>query len=219
MSPAEFTGRPWLNKDEDKYLHLGLSASHKNIDGMIRYRQRPEAHLSDRFVDTNPIPADSAFLWGTEAALVLGSFTLQGEYIDTDINAPSGIADYDFSGYSAQMSYMLTGENRKYKSGSGSFDKIKPKNPFEGFGKGGKGAWELGARYSTINLDHGLIRGGEMDNVTLGVNWYINTNLKLMLNYIHGEVERDVDTFIPIAIIPAYDDDFDTIMTRLQVVW
>jgi phosphate-selective porin OprO/OprP len=212
-------GRPWLNEDEDKYLHVGASASYKNIDGTIRYRQRPEIHLSDRFVDTNPVPADSAFLWGTEAALVLGSFSLQGEYIATDVDAPTGIADYDFDGYYAQASYILTGENRGYKDGSGSFDKIKPKNPFKGFGKGGKGAWEIAARYSNLNLDDGLIRGGEIDNVSLGLNWYINTNLRLALNYIHGEVERDVDTFIPIAIIPGYDDDFDAIMTRLQVVW
>lgn len=216
---ARIHTRPWVNEDENRYLHLGVSASHQNIDGMLRYRARPEVHMNDRFVDTNLIPADSAFLWGSEAALILGSFTWQGEYIASDINAPTGVADYDFSGYSMQMSYIITGEERGYKSGSGSFDKISPENPFRGFGKGGTGAWEIAARYSTLDLDHGLVRGGDLENITVGVNWYINPTLKLMLNYIHAEVERDVDVFDPLAIIPAYDDDFDAILTRLQVVW
>ena len=34
------------------------------------------------------------------------------------------------------------------------------------------------------------VRGGEQSIYALGVNWYLNTNVKLMLNYLHVDVNR-----------------------------
>jgi phosphate-selective porin OprO/OprP len=53
------------------------------------------------------------------------------------------------------------------------------------------GAWELALRYSRLDLDFhsgaagtsataDAIRGGMQDIWTFGVNWYINTNVKLI---------------------------------------
>jgi len=66
---------------------------------------------------------------------------------------------------------------------------------------GGFGAWELAARYSRMDLDfmEGLqgtsasaasVRGGDQAVVTLGVNWYPNPNIKVMMNYMLIEVDR-----------------------------
>ena len=67
----------------------------------------------------------------------------------------------------------------------------------------GPGAWELAARWSRLNLNDGVIHGGVMDGIELGVNWYLNTNLKIQFEYLHnnryhlktGQVPGDLDAF------------------------
>ena len=36
----------------------------------------------------------------------------------------------------------------------------------------------------------GSVRGGEQSIFGAGVNWYLNTNVKLMFNYLHIDVDR-----------------------------
>jgi phosphate-selective porin OprO/OprP len=66
---------------------------------------------------------------------------------------------------------------------------------------GGFGAWELAARYSRMNLDFdagprgsaaapGGVRGGDQQAWTLGVNWFPNPNVKIMMNYMLIDVDR-----------------------------
>ena len=50
----------------------------------------------------------------------------------------------------------------------------------------GKGAWELAARLSYLDLNDQNIRGGTITDLTCGVNWYVNAYGKLMFNYIHS---------------------------------
>lgn len=53
------------------------------------------------------------------------------------------------------------------------------------------GAWEVAARLSYLDLnDGGDIKGGQETNLTLGLNWYLNPNLRLMFNYIRAHVEN-----------------------------
>ncbi|HSI23483.1 MAG TPA: porin [Methylophilaceae bacterium] len=89
-------------------------------------------------------------------------------------------------------SYLLTGEDASFKG-------VKPKRDFDP-DKGGWGAWELVARYSEIELDDDTFRnpagtaftGAYADLSTSakkaqtwtgGVNWYLNQNVKLAVNY------------------------------------
>ena len=48
------------------------------------------------------------------------------------------------------------------------------------------GAWELAARYSYLDLNDKGLRGGIENNTTVGVNWYLYSNLRLMLNWVHA---------------------------------
>jgi phosphate-selective porin OprO/OprP len=47
----------------------------------------------------------------------------------------------------------------------------------------GKGAWELTARWSNVDLTDGAIDGGEMDIASLGLNWWLTPYFGVSLNY------------------------------------
>lgn len=64
----------------------------------------------------------------------------------------------------------------------------------------GSGAWEVAARLSYFDLNSNNITGGELTNLTLGLNWYYAVRSRLMFNYIHsflerGNVDSDADIF------------------------
>lgn len=124
-----------------------------------------------------------------EAAGQIGSFYAQGEYFDYRVNQLNGLPDLHFNGGYAQASYVVTGESRKYNPVTGSYGGINPKNPasYEG---GGWGAWEIAGRYSQMTLNDLNVLGGELKNTTLGVNWYVNSNIRFMFNWVHGSVAK-----------------------------
>ena len=99
-----------------------------------------------------------------------------------------------FNGGYVQLAYTLTGENRAYDKKYGGLSRYYFGNqgPYEnaflvrdenGSLCWGQGAWEIAARYSYIDLNDGIgtarVQGGIMDGVSLGLNWYMNTNLTL----------------------------------------
>lgn len=49
--------------------------------------------------------------------------------------------------------------------------------------QGGKGAGEVSARWSSIDLSDGLVEGGEMDIASLGANWWLTPIFSVGLNY------------------------------------
>jgi phosphate-selective porin OprO/OprP len=74
------------------------------------------------------------------------------------------------------------------------FGRVIPKNPFRPFARQW-GAFQVAARVSMLDLDDADIRGGQELNFTLGLNWYLLSNLRLSTNYVHGRVfgQGDVD--------------------------
>ncbi len=168
-------------------VHVGIGYSYRNPDDSLRYRQRPEAHLADYFIDTGSFAGDQADLLGLEAAWVNGPLSLQGEYIRADASRMGG-SDVAFDGYYVQAGYFLTGEHRSYKASEAAFSRTKPKKNYSN--KGGCGAWEVKARYSELDLNDSDITGGELENITAGLNWYLNPNTRIMWDYIHADKDR-----------------------------
>jgi phosphate-selective porin OprO/OprP len=101
-------------------------------------------------------------------------------------NVDDGATDPSFNGWYVYGSYFLTGEQRPYEASEGTFGRVKPKSIV---GKGGHGAWELAARYSSIDLTDSGIEGGKEDDLTLGVNWYATPNIRFMGNYIYASTD------------------------------
>ena len=95
--------------------------------------------------------------------------------------------------------YLITGEDSSFKG-------VKPKQDFD-IDKGGWGAWELVARYSELNLDEDTFKNKAGNSFstdtyanlsesaqsaktwTAGVNWYLNQNAKVQLNYAHTKFD------------------------------
>ena len=205
---GRITGLPIYADGGRKLLHLGAEYSHRNRDGDFqRYRPRPETRLSNfRYVDTGNIAVDEIDLLGLELAGVYGPFSLQSEYVRSDLNAVSG-EDLCFDGYYVQIAYLLTGEHRSYRHDSGRFDSPVPKHPFHlSSEKWDWGAWEIASRYGAVDLNDGNIDGGKHTSLTLGLNWYLNTNLRVSANYIHNDIDNN-----------AYDGQFDVYQTRMQL--
>lgn len=196
----------------DYNLHLGASGTYvfspadqgsgTSPRHPLRFRDRPEIRVdSVRLVDTGNIDADNANVYGVEFGGNWRNWYLQGEHFWFNVERalPSTLPDPDFAGYYLQGSWVFTGESRRYNATTGSFQNPRPMIPFSG--NGGFGAWELAARYSNLNLDFmegaegsaavpGAVRGGEQSVVTLGLNWYPNPNVKVMMDYIMIDVDR-----------------------------
>lgn len=194
--------RPLYEDKGKRMFHVGLSATQKEVEngGTLRFRARPEVHLSSRFVDTGSFAADSALIYDLELAAVLDRFWFAGEFIQADVDAPA-FGDPTFGGFYIQLGFFLTDDYRRYKTGSGAFDRQKPSANWDS--EGGRGAWEIAGRFSTLDLDDGSVvgvdengepiisgvLGGEQDNVSLALNWYPNPATRWMLNFVHADAD------------------------------
>lgn len=177
--------RPLYEDKGSRMFHIGLGATLKDYAGTTRVRVRPESHFTGRYVDTGTFAADGATNLNLELATVQGPWWAAAEYFTSDVDAPLS-GDPTFGGFYVQTGYFLTGESRAFKTSSGAFNRIKPK---ANWGKDGSGAWEIKARYSTIDLTDAGIVGGEEDNFSIGLNWYANPVTRLMIDYVSADVD------------------------------
>ncbi|MCZ6826035.1 MAG: porin [Gammaproteobacteria bacterium] len=182
-----FAGRAaWHTQSDSTLYHVGLAVMwmepQSTEDDTFRYRVRPESHVTDeRLVDTTITQASSSTSLGIEFAARWEGLSVQAEYVSVDVNqAAAGLSDPGFSGYYAQVSWFPAGESRPYKNGV--FGRARATR-----------AWEFGIRFSSIDLDDGVFNGGEERNITLGVNYYVNPQLRFMANYIHADIENGIN--------------------------
>lgn len=167
---------------------------------------------TNRFIDTGYLLASAVNTWSPELLWINGPFSIQAEGAAVRVedakaaikvpgsNAPPVGTSYGnpfFWGGYAQASYFLTGENRGYDRRMGMYDRPKVRENFYITKDGCKkvihstGAWELGYRYSYIDLDSNGLNGGTMGQHTFGVNWYMNDNLKMQFQYLN--IQRGVE--------------------------
>ncbi|MFA5630735.1 MAG: porin [Porticoccaceae bacterium] len=195
----------------ENVVHLGIAGRfHKPEDSTneLRFSSRPESNVTGvRIIDTGVINGVDDFQsLGLEAGAVFGPLSVQSEYIGTRLKR-GGLDDVDLNAWYAYASLSLTGEPRTYKTNTGVFGRPKVANPVSA---GGPGAWEVGLRYSSADLSDAGISGGELQNLTLGLNWYALDNLRFSANYL-----KVLDVDRPGNI---YDgQDLDTLLLRAQI--
>lgn len=165
-SKASYTGRityaPRHNRD--KVVHLGASASY-------------------RVPENSRDNVDSVLLTVLEATVVSGPFSVEGEYIQSDISRINTRGKRAFDGYYIHASWFATGESRRYRNGK--FASIKPEHTFN-INKGGWGAWELTGRSGQVNDENGRT----LSEITLGLNWYLNRDIHFIMNYVQADYAR-----------------------------
>ena len=163
----------------------------------IRFSNGPEVAVdASRTVDTGNIDAHHVREFGFETAGEYSAFFAQGGWFRYEIERRIAAPSPNFTGYYAFLTYSLTGEQHPYDPATASFRNIRPAKPLGT--PGGWGAWEILARYSSVDLDYlpfntaatGGIAGGEQDVWALGVNWYPNAAIKFQLNYENLQVNH-----------------------------
>lgn len=170
---------PFVSEDESNLVHLGIGARFSDAEQGIRFQTGPELNKSPIFVDTGLLDASDSRMWNLEASWRKGPYWLAAEYTDSVIDSPNS-GDPRFRGYHITGSWILSGEMRAYRFRSGIFG---PVPVAQSVYQGGWGAWELNARYSSLDLTDGLVAGGEMDVLSFGANWWLSPTFNVSLNY------------------------------------
>ncbi len=193
-------------------IHLGASVAYEDRgdQSTLRFRDRPEARPAGvRLIDTGDTGVDSqgdpinntairdarsTLKYGLELAYQNGPFSVEAEYLSVDIDRRNN-PDPTFDGFHVQASYVLTGESRGYNAGA--FGGITPAGP--------GGAWEVAARFSEMDLSDSGVSGGKQENLTLGLNHYVNANLRFMTNLIRSDIGGGIsgDETVNIALFRA----------------
>ena len=183
--------------NENNILHIGVANSRRdNSENIYSFSSQAENHLGTKLPQSVQFTGvEKTNILGAEIAYVRDRLSLQGEYLRTIVSSgnPMGFHEYPYAdehelnGYYGQISYFLTGESRAYKSSYEGFNRVKPNN---NYGLNGKGAIELVARISKIDLSNA--EKGILDSKTIGINWYLNPNTRVMFNYVMGEFAESV---------------------------
>ena len=191
---ARLTGSIINDKVNKKLLHIGAHfENRKRADKKYYHVFKPEVHMGDKFKFIIP-NVESQNDYGFEIAANYKSLSFQGEYeISTfdDANNNNSI-----SGYYGFISFFPTGEHRTYKNTY--FGMIHPKKNFS-FSDGGWGAIELALRYSVMDYNNanGLlpkylgnsITDNNINNISFGINWYLNSHTRITYNYLIGDMK------------------------------
>ncbi|HVO46408.1 MAG TPA: porin [Steroidobacteraceae bacterium] len=132
--------------------------------------------------------------WTPQFYYYAGPFGAIGEYVDSRQDVSRHVtqtlkrsATLDNTAWQISLSYFLTGEKAAYNS-------YTPLSTFEP-GKSGWGAWEIAARFHQLQIDDAAFAGGGSSFADptvsprraiaygVGLNWYLNQNVKWMLDY------------------------------------
>jgi phosphate-selective porin OprO/OprP len=184
---ARLTAIPLVSADTSNLLHIGVGYRHSNSKEGFTTGATPEVDSAPEFLDTGPLfPADDMVTWNYELGWRKGPYWLMAEYTSSDLtDTPYG--DLHFAGYNIAASWIISGEMRPYNHKSGAFRPIPIANPVSA---GGSGAWELGLRYSTLDLSDKSLEGGEASVITLALNWWLQSNMMFGVNLQRVELDR-----------------------------
>lgn len=192
--------------DDGDVWHFGVSGSFREMTTVNTYtgapyagfsygatppaRSRGLASGSSSILNTGSFRANNAVVYNVELARQMGPVMLEGEYTtamvhrvqdDTISTAYNAQGDVVFSGWNIQARYLLTGEHHDYDVRDGNFGVIKDI-------RSRHGALEIAARYDFLNLNCKDIQGGTEHNATIGLNWFLNQQVRVSANYIRSSI-------------------------------
>lgn len=236
---GRLAARPY--RDEDWNLHAGFSGQtvfHPNINASgtpgvsrttVTLDDEPELRIDfNKLVSTGPLSARGASVYGGELGASWRNFLVQGEFYQIDVTQsklPSDPAPrLGFNGGYVEGGWVLTGEPIPYDSERAAWGRPKVEHPFS-LADGGIGAWEIAARYSTLDLNShvipgvsqnvtGGVYGGQQQIAALALSWYPNDWLRFMLQFQYVDVNK-----LNSAGTVQIGQRFETLAARAQVAW
>ncbi len=223
--------RLWTN-GYDSNVQIGASGAEVLDSGTsvgggsqtLNFQDRPEIRVDGtRLISTGGIAAKTGHMFAVDAGGNWHEFFVGGEYASFTADRLVGgvVADHpDFDGWYLEASWVLTGEAKQYSPGAinnevGGFQAPIPSAPFSLSGDSW-GAWELAVRYSDTDLNwhtnvaNGVF-GGKEKILAIGVNWYLNRDIRLMID--DNIVSVDKGTF---AAPTSQSQDLNIVGVRLQ---
>ncbi len=184
-------------------LGLGVAGTYGNLDGPLRGYSSPGQqsvfiYRTGTGTAANVLGDGQQWRISPQGWYYWGPFGLVGEYVisSQDVRQAGGGATAGATGtlanqaWQVSASYFLTGEKNSWKA-------VAPKKPLTFSGDGGWGAVELVARVQGIDIDDDAFPVFANPDVAInsafswgvGVNWHLNRNLKLSLDYEHTDFD------------------------------
>lgn len=161
---------------KSNFLHFGLGLERRNVDltDIIRLTAKPGVEMAPTLIRTGSLVGiDKLRTVNAEAAFGHGNMLLQGQVSRQKLKSLA-LADPHFNAWYVQGSVVVTGEDYEYSGSSGAIRGVD-------VGKKG-GAIEVAARLSGLDLDDTLVNAGKATTATVGANYYINRNLRVMVD-------------------------------------
>lgn len=147
--------------------------------------------------------------WGGEVALLYNNFWAAGEWLWGEMERENGglrngANTSQCTSVEANMGYYemgyTFGGQRRYTIKKGGWKRPKVKNAVN---KGGMGVHEFGVRFDNSSLNDlcpGYGSQGSMKTTTLGWNWQLTNNNRIMFNYIMAKLDAEaVDEITSLA--------------------
>lgn len=193
-------GRAVAASDEGGLLHLqaGFDVAAQFDPGTVpgndtlRLRDYPELRGDGalRFLDTRSMGAQEVYAYGPELSGTIGPLYVEALYQQIVVDRGHG-GTSRFDGWYAQAALPLLPWNGKRRRSAETGTWRRPATRGWAGLDGHPGALELAARYSTVDLNDGAVRGGTQSIWTVGLNWYLSENLKVQTQYQNGRVALD----------------------------
>ena len=200
----DFEGRVYVDPFADaqlpelnvlQKLGLGISGTYGDTRGTTVDSFRSAGQFTFFKYHANVVAAGPRYRYSPQFDWSWRSLGLLGEYVQNTqrLAPPVAIRKAVYAGtprsiaaqaWQLQASYLLTGEDE-------TFQAVRPRRNFDPM-SGGLGAWELVARVDRLSIDNDVYNYGLADKATaanealewsLGVNWYLNRNVKFQLDY------------------------------------
>jgi phosphate-selective porin OprO/OprP len=201
------------------YFHQALSQNSFSVANRMPLRAGAGSTEVPSLVQTGKFfSPNGGMVVDAEWAFVYGPFSMSAEYALAGVDdvfdkfdgvrysGPRGNAVY--SAWYVEGGYFVTpGDRRRYDKANGIWDRTAPaENAFLVRDDGGNwchgtGAVQLVARLTYLDLTSGSpvltptsggARAGTQRDVTLGVNWYLNSQTHFMVNYVWSRVNSVV---------------------------